>query len=405
MNIDNLNGFLEEKVTRNLFTAGHIMVSRGNDILFDRYVGPDAGPDTIYNIESITKVMVTMPVAFKLIEQGKLRLDDRIVEYFPAFAEDAPGSKTGNGQASRRSRAGVTVRDLLNFTGGIPLEDPSGATKAAAQGDLDKAWAMHWHQPPAYEPGTRVLYSDVSCRILGRVLEAAAGMDLDRAAKEWVFEPLGMSDTTYRPPDPSRCADTGLSDTGRSLRGQLTQDLEHDMGEILGSDGLFSTARDMVLFSRMLLESGAGSPDGSKPSVPSGNLALTTPADDSTASPRIFSEAAVDHMIGACTNGYIAEEPASYLHYLLSGPKVWFWELAAAPFSYFGDLVSEAAVGKLGGAGTFLLIDPVYDLTVVYLTNYGQPAATLTGEEAWNRFHRDLDMMGLCNRTIAALSN
>ena len=51
----------------------------------------------------------------------------------------------------------------------------------------------------------------------------------------------------------------------------------------------------------------------------------------------------------------------------------------------------------MGGAGTFLFIDPEYDLVIVYLTNYGQPEHTLEGEEGWNKFLQDIDIMGLCN--------
>jgi len=51
----------------------------------------------------------------------------------------------------------------------------------------------------------------------------------------------------------------------------------------------------------------------------------------------------------------------------------------------------------MGGAGTFLFIDPEYDLIIVYLTNYGQPERTLEGEEGWNKFLKDIDVMGLCN--------
>jgi len=72
----------------------------------------------------------------------------------------------------------------------------------------------------------------------------------------------------------------------------------------------------------------------------------------------------------------------SHLHIIIvSGPKTWFWEYAFSPFSFFGNLVSEKAIGKRGGAGTYLLIDSELDLSVVYLTNYGQPECTLMGED------------------------
>jgi len=255
----------------------------------------------------------------------------------------------------------------------IPLDDPAGCEEAASKGDLKKAWNLHYTQELAYQPGTKVFYSDVSCRILGKLLERVMEKPLSSAAKEWIFDPLGMKNTMFNPQDKENCATTGKSDNGRLLRGELTQDLEHYLGEVLGSDGLFSTAKDMFVFSQMILNKG----------IYQGQ--------------RILGEITVNKMTEGVTNSGVYESPSSYLHYILSGPKTWFWEYALSPHSFFGDLVSKKAIGKMGGAGTFLLIDPEYDLIIVYLTNYGQPERTLEGEEGWNKFQKDINVMGLCN--------
>lgn len=205
------------------------------------------------------------------------------------------------------------------------------------------------------------------------------GKDLSSASKEFIFQPLEMKNTMFNPECKDRCVSTGISDKGRSLKGELTQDLEHYMGEILGSDGLFSTAYDMFIFSEMLLNGG----------IYNGK--------------RILGEKTVVKMIGKISNKDICEKPSSYLHYILSGPKSWFWEFADSTYSFFGDLVSEKAIGKMGGAGTFLLIDPEYDLVIIYLTNYGQPENTLAGDAAWNKFQSEINMMGLCNLVIGNL--
>ncbi len=118
---------------------------------------------------------------------------------------------------------------------------------------------------------------------------------------------------------------------------------------------------------------------------------------------RIFSEASVSKMTEGITNFEIFEPAESGLHYIVSGPKTYFWEYAMSPFSFFGDLVSERAIGKMGGAGTFLFIDPEYDLAVVYLTNYGQPENTLEGEASWKKYLSEINPMGLCNLVIGNL--
>lgn len=373
---EKVGSFINSNIQKGFYAGGQVLVAHRGEVLADLSCGymvkgsdspvERVTSDTLFNIESITKVMVTLPLAFKLIQEGRLCLENRVVDFIPEFGLD-------------EEKKGVTIRDMLNFTAGISLEDPHGCEKAAFEDDQELAWNMHYSQELATSPGNRVFYSDVSCRIFGKLLERVMGKDLASAAREWIFEPLGMKDTTFNPPAKNRCAATGVSERGRRLRGELTQDLEHYMGEVLGSDGLFSSARDMYVFSEMLLNGG----------VYNGR--------------RILGEITVDKMIGEVSNGDLFEVPSSYLHYILSGPKVWFWEYACSPYSFFGDLVSERAIGKMGGAGTFLLIDPEYDLVIVYLTNYGQPEHTLAGDDAWNKFQNEINMMGLCNLVIGNL--
>ncbi len=371
-----IDNFILTNLEKNLYPGAQVVVGhrgevvvnvshgsmvKGSDIVQDKVNG-----NTLFNIESITKVMVTLPLVFKLVEEGKIRLDDKVISYIPEFGTNKEKNK-------------VTIRNLLNFTGGIPLDDPAGCEEAALQGDLKKSWDLHYSQELACQPGTKVFYSDVSCRILGELLERVLGKSLSEAAKEWIFEPLGMKNTMFNPPDIEQCAATGISDNGRVLRGVLTQDLEHSLGEVLGSDGLFSTAKDMFIFSQMILNKGSYNNN------------------------RILGKLTADKMTTGITNLDLFESPASPLHYILSGPKTWFWEYASSPHSFFGDLVSKKAIGKMGGAGTFLLIDPEYELVIVYLTNYGQPERTLEGEEGWNRFLKDIDVMGLCNIVLGSL--
>lgn len=362
--------FISNKIEQGLYPGGQVLVAYEGNVISELSFGSKVkdsnmeddkvDKNTLFNIESITKVMVTLPLVFKLIEDGKFHLDDKITHYIPEFGTNQEKEK-------------VTIRDLLNFTGGIPLEDPPGCEEGASEGDIEKAWNLHYTQELACQPGSKVFYSDVSCRILGKLLERIIEKPLSSAAEEWIFKPLGMKNTTFNPERKLNCTATGKSDKGRILRGEITQDLEHYLGEVLGSDGLFSTASDMFVFSQMILNNGI--------------------YDNA----RILGEVTVKRMAEGITNSGLYEIPSSYLHYILSGPKTWFWEYAFSDYSFFGDLVSKKAIGKMGGAGTFLFIDPEYDLVIVYLTNYGQPEHTLEGEEGWNKFLQDIDIMGLCN--------
>lgn len=373
---DKVRDFVNSKIEAGLFSGAQVLVCQKGEKLFDLSLGSmvkgsdlpqdKVSTETLFNIESITKVMVTLPLVFKLVEEGILTLDDRLIKYIPEFGTD-------------ENKKTVTIRNLLNFSGGIPLEDPEGCEEAARQKNLKKAWDLHYSQELSFPPGSKILYSDVSCRILGKMLERILDRSLASAAKEWIFDPLEMKNTMFTPPRREVCADVGVSDAGRLLRGELCQDLENYLGEVLGSDGLFSTASDMAVFSQMLLNK--GSYKGRK----------------------ILGKAAVRKMTEGITNSELFETAHSGLHYIVSGPKTWFWEYASSPFSFYGDLVSEKAIGKMGGAGTFLLIDPELDLSLVYLTNYGQPEQSLIGEDDWNKFFDDINVMGLCNLVIGNL--
>ncbi len=371
-----IDQFILNKIENKLYSGAQVVVAHQGEIMLNlsrgsMLKGSDIALDkvndsTLFNIESITKVMVTLPLVFKLLEDGRIRLDDKVINYIPEFGTNKEKEK-------------ITIRNLLNFTGGIPLDDPEGCEEAALKGNIKEAWNLHYSQELACQPGTKVFYSDVSCRILGELLERVIGKSLSLAAREWIFDPLGMKNTMFNPPNKEECAATGISDNGRVLRGVLTQDLEHSLGEVLGSDGLFSTAQDMFIFSQMILNNG----------IYNNN--------------RILGKVTVNKMTVGITNSALFESPSSPLHYILSGPKTWFWEHASSPHSFFGDLVSKNAIGKMGGAGTFLLIDPEYELVIVYLTNYGQPERTLEGEEGWNKFLKDIDVMGLCNIVLGSL--
>lgn len=357
---NSITDFISQKIDSGFYSCAHVLVTQKGKTLANVYLG--SHEDTLFNIESITKVMVTLPIAFKLIQDGKLSLDDKLIQYIPDFCS--------------KHKDQVTIRDMLNFSAGISLSDPEGSEAAAAKGGLKKAWNLHYSQDLENVPGTKTLYSDVSCRILGKALERIMGKTLGEMTREWFFEPLGMVHTMFKPENKESCASVGVSESGRVLQGEICQDLEHYLGEVLGSDGLFSTASDMAIFSQMILN------DGEYNGI------------------RVLEKTTVKQMCEGITNESLFAVPTSGLEYIVSGPKTWFWEHAKASFSFFGTEISDKAIGKMGGAGTFLLLDPVHDLTLVYLTNYGEPEQTLTGEGSWNTFFKQIDMAHLCDLVI-----
>ena len=212
----------------------------------------DAG--TVFDAASLTKVIATAPSVLLLAEAGKLDLDAPISRYFPACA--------GSG------KDGITVRHLLTHSSGLPAGIPA---KPAWEGDA-AAHALACARAVTDVPGTAFRYSDLNFVLLGQLVRRLSGMPLDQFAQQHIFIPLRMTDTGYLPlarfaasriapthkaappgGDLSAHADVG---SGAMLQGVVHDPTSRRMGGVAGSAGVFSTARDVARFARMLLADG-----------------------------------------------------------------------------------------------------------------------------------------------------
>lgn len=196
--------------------------------------------DTIYDLASLTKVMATAPSVVILIERGQIELDAPVSRYLPEF-------KGG-------WRGAVTVRHLLTHTSSLPAGIPLDAWTGYEEG-LKRALAAE----PINEPGRVFLYSDVNFILLGEIVRLVSGRTLDQFAAENIYGPLGMTDTGFKPGPSSRIAPTELVDE-EMLHGVVHDPTSRRMGGVTGHAGLFSSARDVARYARMIL--GRGMIDG-----------------------------------------------------------------------------------------------------------------------------------------------
>jgi CubicO group peptidase (beta-lactamase class C family) len=192
--------------------------------------------DTVFDLASLTKVVATLPVVLSLIAAGKLSLDDPAAAFIPGF----------------RHRQ-VTIRHLLSHSSGLSADLPWQPRHAANRDIRSEILA----QPLVFDPGSRAVYSDLGMILLGWIAETAAGDRLDRLARKYVFEPLGMKDTMFRPPASlaDRIAPTEVVD-GVPVHGEVHDEKCFQLGGICGSAGLFSTALDVAKYARWWLERG-----------------------------------------------------------------------------------------------------------------------------------------------------
>jgi CubicO group peptidase (beta-lactamase class C family) len=317
----NIDRVVERGIRAGGYPGAAVVVGRKGAAVWEKGFGrlgwtSDAGsvvPErTIYDLASLTKVVGTTTAVMILFDEGKLRLDDRVVQYIPEFSGGAKDA--------------VTIRMLLEHRSGLP----AGRDLWRLTATPEEARAAVISTPLFAPPGHYVEYSDLGADMLGFIVEAVSGEKLDRFLDTRVFGPLGMTDTRFRP-DASlrgRIAPTELNPPrGYPLRGEVHDENAYALGGVAGHAGLFSTASDLAVFAQMLLN--GGSYNG------------TRIVADSTV--RLFTRRA-------------------------AGTRALGWDTCAGKGSC-GAYLSSTAYGHTGFTGTSLWIDPEREMFVVLLTN------------------------------------
>jgi len=205
------------------------------------FAGTPATPDTVYDVASLTKALVTTPLALQLATEGRLALDGPAHRYLSGL--------------DRR----VTVDQLLRHTAGFAAWRPyylellqDGRPLLRPIDARARVRARLSAEPPAAEPGARELYSDLGFLALGWVLEAAGGAPLDRLFADRVAAPLGLAARFSPGPVPGVAPTEAYA--GRPLaRGVVHDDNAFALGGVEGHAGLFATALDAARVGAELL--------------------------------------------------------------------------------------------------------------------------------------------------------
>jgi CubicO group peptidase (beta-lactamase class C family) len=282
---------------------------------------PDVEIDTIYDLSSLTKVVVATTLAMVLVDEGRLDLARPLSELLPAFR--GPGKEA------------VRVEQLLSHSSGLPDTAPLYREISGVAAYVERVATL----PLVYPPGTRSIYSDLGFILLGEVLERASGQPLDAIARGRVLDPLQMGDTLFRP-GPDRLPRIAPTERdawrGRLLRGEVHDPNAFAMGGVSAHAGLFGTAPDLCRFAQMMLAGGAW------------------------AGRRLVSAAQVARFtrragVPGASRGLGWDTPTGR--------------------SSAGRLLSPRSFGHVGFTGTSLWIDPDRSLFFLLLTNRVHPTA------------------------------
>jgi len=189
---------------------GHLAWYKAQGMM-DREAGKPMRPDAMFRICSMTKPITSVAVMI-LYEEGKFLLDDPVSKYLPEFKNPKVLVKPASGEPyTIPATKEITIRDLLRHTSGItynwnddlgPMYEKAGVASGllAYDGTIGDSVKHLGGLPLLFNPGDRFEYS-LGVDVLGRLVEVVSGMPLDEFFRSRIFEPLGMKDTYFFPPE------------------------------------------------------------------------------------------------------------------------------------------------------------------------------------------------------------
>ncbi|HWN10163.1 MAG TPA: serine hydrolase domain-containing protein [Pyrinomonadaceae bacterium] len=344
---NSVSEFLKERVQAGDFPSAVYIVGEAGRAVFKDSIGnavvePSRIPatlDTIYDLASLTKPLITGLLSARRIESREIALDVSVAEFLPEF--------------SRHDKQLITVGQLLTHTSGLPAWRP---LYILAEGKSERALAAIANVDLEYAPGTRVIYSDLGFITLGLLLEKLSGRPLSELALEEIIHPLGLERTFF---NPALAMQTGIAacETGNAYErntcaesnageyqswrediiwGQVHDGNAHFLGGAAGHAGLFSTARETLILANQFL--GRGTEDA--------------PADQVS----LLKNETLDLFRQNLTAGL--EESRSV-----------GWMLAESSGSSAGPDLPPKSFGHTGFTGTSCWIDPQHDRVFILLTN------------------------------------
>ncbi len=321
-----IDAVVRQAIERHRLPGAVVVVVRQGKIAFRKAYGsralePAATPmttDTVFDLASLTKPIATATSIMILLEQGKLRLEDRVTQYLPEFGH--------NGKER------VTIEQLLLHVSGLVADNSVSDYQDGRAPALERICQLK----PVVPPGSKFIYSDVGFIVLGELVERISGEPLDVFARTHVFEPLGLRDTGFRP-DAAHAARAAPTEqcNGHWMRGEVHDPRAYRLGGVAGHAGLFSTADDLAVYAQMVLNQG----------VYGGR--------------RILSPATVRLMT--------TPRPVP------GGLRALGWDVQTSYSSNRGELFPVSSFGHTGFTGTSIWIDPSSQTAVIFLSNRVHP--------------------------------
>lgn len=384
---------IEDIITTDIengFPSAQLAIVRDGKLVYEKGFGSvnayypdgtrktDSAPvtcDTLYDIASISKMVGVNYALQKLVTDGEIDINEKVCDYLgDRFFRDTIYIDYEEGAHVHLDtivtwKSELTIAHLLKHMGGFPpspkyhnptinpetleydpeIENPLFSSVSADQAAKEATIEAICKTPLMYEPGTKVMYSDVDYMILGLIVEKKTGMNLDTYLKKTFAEPLGLTHITYTPLEhgfmPDSIAATELNGNTRDgyisfpgIRTDTIQGQVHDeiayycMGGVSGHAGVFTNATDLALLGYLMIDGTYDNKTYFSPDV----ITLFT-----------------------------APKSTNYQNWGLG----WWRQGDMQRTKYFGTKAGPNTIGHQGWTGTLLMIDPEKKLVIAYLTN------------------------------------
>ncbi|EKU73581.1 MULTISPECIES: serine hydrolase domain-containing protein [Sphingobium] len=321
-----------------------LSVSRGQA----RATGEPLQADALFRIASMTKP-VTSVAFMRLVEQGKVALDDPVTDVLPEFADLRVGAD-GTGRMTRPMRMIDLLRHTSGLTYGLQRQTPIdaryrelGLDEFQQKRSSDEFIAALASLPLEFSPGERWNYG-VSTDVLGVIVERLSGQDLETHFRQNIFDPLGMKDSFFTLPEDrtDRLTDAwGLGEDGLRLRDRgAASSWRRKLRFRSGGGGLISSTADYHRFARMLLR--GGELDGAR-----------------LLQPETVAQMRTNHLPGGGDLASMSQAMFSEADYAGVGFGLGFAMTLANQQFYWGGVFS-----------TYFFIDPVERLIGLFMTQH-----------------------------------
>lgn len=321
---------MQEAIDDSVFPGGVVGVMKDGALVWSEGYGyhdytktTAVSGEDVYDLASLTKVMGTTTAVMKLVDDGRLSLDDKVSEFIPEFDT-----------AEKRN---ITIEQMLIHTSGLPAFKVY-VDKLKTRGEILDAIK---NEPLEYTPGEQYIYSDLGFILLAEIVEEISGQRVDVFLRSNFFLPMGMYSSHYNPKTvvrwmTPRIPPTEIDDVYN--RGTVQADVHDErayfMEGVAGHAGLFSNVRDIAIFSQMLLNGGT-----------------------------------------YANREYLSEEIIREFTQRQSpiNQRAYGFDMKSEGFSTAGSLTSENSFGHTGFTGTSLWIDPDENIAIILLTNRTYP--------------------------------